>query len=542
MLDVWQLQDAQPELLAAAGQGYEALAEGAGRALAGVHAATGKAGGCWTGPAALQAQLALAAHCAQLEAAHLESAALGALLRDAASEFGVAREQLLRALADAERAGCAVAADGTVSAPPPGAAERHDGDAMDARARTRQAIAERVAQAVRAADDADRRIAERLDRLAAGDAVDPATAREDAAAVRQLIGAALPPASAPPAEVTAWWRALPPGRRELLVQQCPELVGNRDGIPAEDRDRANRIALQRCLDGDAVGSVGFRAIRARLDQDAGRHPPTLLLGLSGEGLGQGQCRGRGILCFGNPDTARNISAYVPGVGTELEDIAGRDGDRALNVWTAAHAADPARETASLVWLGYDPPPDPSGLLDGDLAPASVLSADRARDGAASYDRFLAGLRATHQGPPAHLTALGHSYGSLTVGLAGQRPGGTGADDLVLIGSPGTEADHAARLGLPADHVWVGAAAHDPVTHLPSLGDALTGNELASDRLWFGPDPAAAAFGANRFTVADGPLGFASHSHYLDPSGGDSLPNIGQIVAGHPENVHRRPGR
>jgi hypothetical protein len=42
-----------------------------------------------------------------------------------------------------------------------------------------------------------------------------------------------------------------------------------------------------------------------------------------------------------------------------------------------------------------------------------------------------------------------------------------ADDVVLIGSPGTDlADSAADFNLPeGGHVYVGAASTDPITHL-----------------------------------------------------------------------------
>ncbi|GAA2998425.1 hypothetical protein JCM13580A_41610 [Streptomyces drozdowiczii] len=46
-----------------------------------------------------------------------------------------------------------------------------------------------------------------------------------------------------------------------------------------------------------------------------------------------------------------------------------------------------------------------------------------------------------------MTAIGHSYGSLTVGQAAQPPGGIPADDMVLVGSPDSGVDRAADLGV-----------------------------------------------------------------------------------------------
>lgn len=160
---------------------------------------------------------------------------------------------------------------------------------------------------------------------------------------------------------------------------------------------------------------------------------------------------------------------MPGLGTKLSDVGGKDGDRALNVLNAAQKADTDSTFASMVWLGYDPPPGLEKLQEGDTRPLEVMDTDRAAKGGAAYDTFMAGLRATHDGPPAHLVALAHSYGSTTVGLGAQMSGGTGADDIILVGSPGTGAQRASQLHIDPSHVWVGDAENDPVSHLPSKG-------------------------------------------------------------------------
>lgn len=111
---------------------------------------------------------------------------------------------------------------------------------------------------------------------------------------------------------------------------------------------------------------------------------------------------------------------------------------------------------------------------------------------------------------------------------------------MLVGSPGTGTDSAARLGVGAGHVRVGAADNDPVTYLPDPRREVLGDHNGR---WFGTDPASADFGAHRFEAADGPsVSFAAHSSHPEPTGGGSLPNIGQIVAGHPEKVKPQPPR
>ena len=50
-----------------------------------------------------------------------------------------------------------------------------------------------------------------------------------------------------PGAVAAWWSGLTADERAALVQQYPALIGNTDGIPYADRDRANRVLVRRHL-------------------------------------------------------------------------------------------------------------------------------------------------------------------------------------------------------------------------------------------------------------------------------------------------------
>jgi Alpha/beta hydrolase len=172
-----------------------------------------------------------------------------------------------------------------------------------------------------------------------------------------------------------------------------------------------------------------------------------------------------------------------------------------------------------------------------------------------------GLTVTNEHSDPHVTAIGHSYGSRLVGAATQRGDGIpGADDIVLLGSPGTGVDRAEQLGVGRDHVFVGAADNDPVTHLPSKQQAVAAGAmgvnpvfsyLAGDiadqgdnDLWFGRDPASRAFGARRFRVDEGPLPLIggegmtpAHSHYFDPQRDpESAANVAAVVAGRPHLV------
>jgi hypothetical protein len=267
-----------------------------------------------------------------------------------------------------------------------------------------------------------------------------------------------------------------------------------------------------------------------------------LLGIGDQG------NGRAIISFGNPDTARHVSSYVPGLGTNLDkDFAKGTVDRAQQTAIGAQKYDPS--SASIVWLGYDAP-----LLEERVTVSSPADAEA---GAPAYNRFMDGIRATNQNADPHITAIGHSYGSLTVGTAAQQPGGIpGADDIVLLGSPGVGADHAGELGVGQDHVYVGASDNDPVSMAPSFGEAAGGaigrwiagapgavwgaelGDIGDDDNWYGTDPASEAFGGRRFVVADGPrplvdeLGMNAHANYFNPQKDpESADNIARVVAG-----------
>ncbi|PVE08606.1 alpha/beta hydrolase [Streptomyces scopuliridis] len=452
-----------------------------------------------------------------------------------------------------------------------------------------QEIADAIARAVGEAREIDARYARALRKLTARDGLHVTDAMwadvsGDATAVRGLADEYLKdaiPMDGSPAERKAWWDGLTQERREEYLAVFPGEIGNLDGIPAEVRDAANRDNLRLLIgrleglegrDGEGRGGedervetrlAGLRAIDEQLR--AGGNPPMYLLGIGDEG------NGRAIVSYGNPDTARNVSAYVPGLGTALdEEFVRNDLKRARD--TAIGAQEYDRSSASIVWLGYDAPQLSAADITGNT---DVMFADQARVGAVAYNEFMSGISATNENDDPHVTAVGHSYGSLTVGQAAQRPGGVpGADDIILLGSPGTGARSADELGVGREHVFVGAAENDPVTAMPAkieargmatgaasgavVGAALGGpvgaaagavgggaaayfaQDAQADgrEIWYGTDPAHEAFGAQRFRVEDGPRpvrdggGFAAHANYFNPDADEeSADNIALIVAG-----------
>lgn len=161
----------------------------------------------------------------------------------------------------------------------------------------------------------------------------------------------------------------------------------------------------------------------------------------------------------------------------------------------------------------------------------------AHEGAALLSHDIHALKLTGD---SHLTTIGHSYGSTVVADAAWTVGHTrfgGADNVVLIGSPGTDmARNANDFHLPAGgHVFVGAASTDPITQLGHLPTIPAPGTVATVGL--GPDPAMDGYGSTRFTAEVPGLTFNDHGHYYDP-GSDSLRSIGLISSGHSAFLER----
>ncbi|MET9656867.1 alpha/beta hydrolase [Streptomyces sp. NPDC006510] len=518
---------------------------------------------------------------------YTECGLLRTTLNSLAHELRAQQRSLREALDDAEALKFTVHGDGSVTYPEAGeglidgkplpGGRVSTGDALpglhspsglvapNPNAAKAQDIADRVAKAVRTAAEIDWRYARILRKLKAeeGLKVPDSTwqdAAGDAAAVRGAARGYLKeaiPRDASPAERKAWWAALTDEQREEYLAVYPDQIGNLDGIPALVRDAANRDNIQLLmgkLEGrdDTKSETQLAALR-EIDRQlrAGSQPPMYLLGIGDEG------NGRAIVSFGNPDTAKNVAAYVPGLNTSLdEEFAKGDIKRAWDTAKGAHKYD--HSSAAITWLGYDAPQSPDGT-----ASLSVMGTERAEKGGVAFNGFMAGLSATNETGDPHLTAIGHSYGSRTVGAATQHGDGIpGVDEIILVGSPGVGVNRAEDLGVGKDHVFVGAAEHDVVTKVPSGREGVVGAvatiaagpvvgylagdivDQGDDDLWFGKDPASEAFGARRFPVNEGPplvgghgLSLDAHSQYFNPKKDSvSADSIALIAAGRSRDI------
>lgn len=334
-----------------------------------------------------------------------------------------------------------------------------------------------------------------------------------------------PPAGTQPPRVRAWWAALTTDEQDRLLAGWPRRLGALDGLPAEARSTANGLLLdrkvvallalgvrterqQRVLDNSLAVRQRLRHLRSR--RDPLTHEP-LVVQLLVFDPAAFDTEGRVAIGIGDLDTADHVAVMVPGLGSDLRGRLRALTDETLRVSIESRRASMASRTATVAWMGYDPPGLRSAGSDGAAQRgADLLAAD------------LLALQASRDRLP-HLTVVGHSYGSTTVGTA-LRDHWTGADDVVLVGSPGPNVETAAELRVPAGHVFVGASSRDPVSYL--------------DR--FGADPTHEDFGAFRFQAEDmrrnrWRLDFADHSKYF-ATRSESLFNVVRVVVADYESL------
>ncbi|MEU5274141.1 alpha/beta hydrolase [Streptomyces hygroscopicus] len=359
------------------------------------------------------------------------------------------------------------------------------------------AIANRIAQAVYDATQADEKWAPKLRTLKADDDLivsshDWVDAQNDTRGVRSgakdyLDEIKPPPQNGDPRANAQWWKGLSKDEQDAYLSMHPASLGSLDGIPSEVRDEANRIYLAETkakytseladipkeptrYEANPNGSYpavveteewkrwdekykdrivklnrgldAMKDIQARFDQTGkDKLPPAYLLGFDPDG------GGRAIVANGDPDTADHTAVFVPGTYTNL----GKSGSyigHMVNLWQESHALAPNQNISTITWIGYDAPQS--------IVP-EAMSPSYAERAAPDLNRFLDGLQTVQGGSKeSHTTVIGHSYGSTVVGQS-SIDGKLAADDIVVAGSPGMRVGHADDLDVGSDHVWSEAA-------------------------------------------------------------------------------------
>jgi pimeloyl-ACP methyl ester carboxylesterase len=366
----------------------------------------------------------------------------------------------------------------------------------------------------------------------------------------------IPPPDTSAEGANRWWKTLNAEQQSRLIADHPWELGNLNGVPVVVRNRVNKAVLdddvRRVEDlaernGVSVNDVradpekyGLAAVAITRYTNARRTQQGLKA--SGAGLDERDvlllkyqpeafsAEGAAAIAMGNPDTAANTAVLVKGAGTSVREgtLAKTEG---AELYRESARADWGKRTAVVAWVGYDAPDnwfDP-GLREPNMArtAAQVLAAD------------VNALAVTHEGAPTHTTVVGHSYGSTVVSDAAAAYG-MHANDVVLVGSPGTDlARSAADFHLSAGgHLYVGAASGDAVTWSPGrvTGPGVIGVNFGG----LGDDPAVDGYGSTRFKAevpGNSMNPVYDHLHYFD-DGSESLFSISDVVTGHGDALQR----
>ncbi|QZH66434.1 alpha/beta hydrolase [Mycolicibacterium farcinogenes] len=395
-----------------------------------------------------------------------------------------------------------------------------------------------------------------------------------------------------------FWEGLTPEERDALYQRDPT-IANHNGMPGVDQDYYNRQTLDRELpraqaaqdrvdalkaqhpdwaDGknipppnepgaifadrpkyeawqkelsDAQNGARYLPDLQAIDRAVRDNPERKLMLLdtkSGEQV-------HAAIAVGDPDTADHVSVTAPGLNTTVHGSIEGMANEAMNVRKEAldqlDLAKRGDETvAAIAWIGYDIPQVPGWDQFGTSADGvwDVMHDDMARAGAHDLAGFYDGINAAHQGP-LDLTAIGHSYGSLTTGLALQEPGNHGVDNVLFYGSPGIEASTPQDLQMQPGHVYAMEAPDDPIQGVYDArsviqGIPIIGSYLNDEFGDFGPNPATnpnfTQLATAPTTVPDGRTleGVSGpHAHSQYPQLGDNNQprisgyNIAAVVAG-----------
>jgi uncharacterized protein YukE len=301
---------------------------------------------------------------------------------------------------------------------------------------------------------------------------------------------AAPPTRGSPADNATWWKSLSVLQHQQVLREHPDWIGNRDGVSFTDRDLANRALLT--IDRERLVAersrleavlAGDRFFGVLTNDDAALHQVkdklaslgVIETSLASPGerqlllLDLSQVRAQAAIANGNVETADNVAVFVPGMSSSVTDTM-KDYDtemrhmqqRAQLESIRAHPVQ-APTTATVTWVGYQ---TPELGLDLAIPSKSVLFDDTAKKGAAALVPFLQGIR-TSRDHDAHLTLLGHSYGSTTAGIALRQE--TGVDDAVFFGSPGLGTSDIRDLKLAPGHASYIEAPWDPVGDVGAFG-------------------------------------------------------------------------
>ena len=240
--------------------------------------------------------------------------------------------------------------------------------------------------------------------------------------------------------------------------------------------------------------------------------------------------GQLVEVMGDLVNAEHVVVLVPGMTNELANFDVQIRPRAVRIFNELQRQAPRTKVAVIAWQGYDSP---------DLSFTGLLQArasGRAKIGAEALAVDLATIRSLN--PSAHMTVIGHSYGSVVLGQAMKRGlDRKGVADLIVLGSPGMDANNRRALQSPGINLWATKGTISMHVPLPVVVPLPPIEKITLDPISFAPahgeDPSAIGFGAKRFSSE----GAKTHGAYFD-TGSEALKNIVRISLGRPEAVTR----
>lgn len=376
-------------------------------------------------------------------------------------------------------------------------------------------------------------------------------------------------ATTTPAGNAGWWASLSEAEQASVLAAHPEWLGNRDGIPFDVRDQANRAYLptlraeleaqraaltqgtddrvadwlrvgdqyrwlQEKWDGAETWVSGDPLIRSELDdkiasldavEQAIAQPDRQLIELDAS-----RDRMEAAVAVGDVQSADHVAVFTPGLTSTVQgSLEGYDRDmstlREKAITDLERERRGAESVATVAWIGYQAPQlDGSVVFGGDR---SVANHSMAREGGAQLAAFNEGIVAARSDDP-HLTNLGHSYGSTTTSSGLQRT--DVVDDAVLFGSPGPDSGWRDWLtGSTPDH----GLGQGNIYVLENDGD------VVADLDYFGRDPSWDRDSYTHLSTQDSDWGTRTtgHSSYLHDRT-TSQHNISQVVIDGRDKVGR----
>ena len=377
-----------------------------------------------------------------------------------------------------------------------------------------------------------------------------------------------------PEERAKYWSQQSEAQKQHLCDKYPDLIGNADGVEGWARDRANRNRLPKLkqeakdnvstytellkspwidsntrayylseLDKAEKAVKAYDAVQEQLDkgisledyQHGKKGDPVSLLTLQNDGG-----RVKAAMGQGDVDHAKNVATFVPGIGTTVEGSMGEYMRQTKNLRSAAMAQGnlSARDVATVAWLGYDAP-GKADLSEPQNIPG-IISPFLAQSGSDRLAGFMNGMQASRDygAGDAHMTLVGHSYGSSTSGMAATKVKYGVIDDLVLCGSPGMGTYDAKNYHVDQNHLWVsGVPKGDSVQGMGAIRGGIVGslgkNPMDSDSGFTHlSDDATGSPKYNKDAPASKPFNFNfdNHSIYLE-DGTETLQDIGRVAAG-----------